>query len=358
MRKQILFYSFVLFFYTLEVKSQCSYNILNISHVDCEGESTGEISISIPNSNAIFWWQCPAGGTINSLTLSNLPAGSYILNIVEYFLPGDTNSPIICSVSDTMLIEQTIPITAIFSLSNNCNINDSADVSTIIYGGTPPYTTFWTHNGDTSRNISLPSSFTPYYLSVIDANGCQNDNILVVNQVSPMQTFMSVENISCKDDNSASARVFVENGTPPFRFLWSTGEDFWDENSSQINNLSPGLYSVEIQDTMGCVISDSIEINTDPKICLNIYKVFSPNEDGIHDYWEIENIHLYPQAVVEVYNHLGSMVYRRKNYQNNLEDAFNGFSERGERLASGTYYYVVDLNNGDDAFKGTISIVR
>ena len=93
-------------------------------------------------------------------------------------------------------------------------------------------------------------------------------------------------------------------------------------------------------------------------LSLNIYKVFSPNEDGIHDYWEIENIHLYPQAVVEVYNHIGSMVYRRKNYQNNLEDAFNGFSDRGKRLASGTYYYVVDLNNGDDVFKGTVSIVR
>ena len=34
---------------------------------------------------------------------------------------------------------------------------------------------------------------------------------------------MSVENVICKDDNSGEARVFIENGTPPFIFIWNTG---------------------------------------------------------------------------------------------------------------------------------------
>ena len=111
-------------------------------------------------------------------------------------------------------------------------------------------------------------------------------------------------------------------------------------------------------DTMGCIISDSITISSNPKICITVYSVFSPNDDGIHDYWEIENIHLYPEALVEVYDRMGSMIYRRRNYINSESIAFNGYSKDGRRLSSGAYYYVLNLDNGDEVFKGTVTIVR
>ena len=109
-----------------------------------------------------------------------------------------------------------------------------------------------------------------------------------------MQIFMSNDDVICKDDNSGMVRAFVENGTPPFTFVWNTGIDFIDFESSRIEGLYPGTYSVSITDMMGCVTSDSIIISGNPKICIKVYSVFSPNDDGIHDYWEIENIHLYP----------------------------------------------------------------
>ena len=88
-----------------------------------------------------------------------------------------------------------------------------------------------------------------------------------------------------------------------------------------------------------------------------MYKVFSPNEDGINDFWEIKNIHLYPEALVEVYDQLGNRVYRRRNYINSSSVAFNGkLNER--RLPSGTYYYIVDLENRDEVLKGTLNIIR
>ena len=131
-----------------------------------------------------------------------------------------------------------------------------------------------------------------------------------------------------------------------------------EEPSSEIENLYPGTYSVIITDIMGCIISDSITISSNPKICITVYSVFSPNDDGIHDYWEIENIHLYPEALVEVYDRMGNMVYRRRNYINSESTAFNGYSKDGRRLASGAYYYVLNLDNGDEVFKGTVTIVR
>ena len=61
---------------------------------------------------------------------------------------------------------------------------------------------------------------------------------------------------------------------------------------------------------------------------------------------------------MEVYDRMGSMVYRRRNYINSESTAFNGYSEDGRRLTSGTYYYILNLENGDEVFKGTLTIVR
>jgi gliding motility-associated-like protein len=165
--------------------------------------------------------------------------------------------------------------------------------------------------------------------------------------------------VICKDDNSGEARVFVEGGTPPFIFNWGGDIDpIAHESFSVISGLFPAVYSVEITDDMGCVIEDSIEIKSNPNICLTIYKVFSPNDDNLHEFWEIENIHLYPKAVVSVYNRNGKQVFRRRNYINSENDAFGGKDVNNQPLPSGTYYYVIDLENNDDVFKGTVILVR
>ena len=55
---------------------------------------------------------------------------------------------------------------------------------------------------------------------------------------------------------------------------------------------------------------------------------------------------------------MGNMVFRRRNYINSGSVAFNGFSKDGRRLPSGTYYYILNLENSDDVFKGSLTIVR
>ena len=93
-------------------------------------------------------------------------------------------------------------------------------------------------------------------------------------------------------------------------------------NFSMTPNLSPGEYHVKITDDMGCISRDTIEVKSNPDICITVYKVFSPNDDNIHEFWEIENIHLYPEALIEVYDRTGRQVYRRRNYINAEEHAF------------------------------------
>lgn len=370
MIKKIFFTVLFIFSGTYYSFSQCEYNIDNLVHVNCFGENTGKIDVSIQNSNATFWWIGPNGFFSNGVSLSNLFSGDYTLTIMDNLIPGDTSSSLICKTVEVITIQQTIDIGAEFTLSNLCEINDSADVTTVIWGGTPPYTTLWS-TGDTSRNTNnLAPSASYYSLNITDANSCTKNQFLLVEPISmPMQTFMASGGIECKDDNTGFADVFVSNGNPPFTFEWETSVDIEhdtlnfnipieDNSSSKISRLIPGYFRVKVMDSYGCEILDSIEVKSDPDICLTIYKVFSPNGDAYHEVWEIQNIHLYPNALVEIYSRNGSQVFRKRNYKNTIEEGFKGVDVNGNNLPSGTYYYVVDLENEDEIFKGTVTIVR
>ena len=345
----------IILLFSFSAQSQCDYTLDNYKHIDCYGDNTGVIDVTI-TPPGIPRWTGPGGFNETSSSLNNLLAGDYVLHIVSYSNSGDTS----CYVVDTITIEETLEITASFELSSMCNEDDSTNVKTTIWGGTPPYTTLWS-TGDTARNTdSLAPSILPYTLTITDTNNCFRNQFLIVNSAQEMNTFMSSVHVICKDDYSGSARAFVTEGTPPFQFQWSTDSTIIIEHDSfsVIESLVPGEYRVKITDDMGCITRDTINVKSNPAICITVYKVFSPNDDDTHEFWEIENIHLYPEALVRVYDRTGKQVYRRRNYINAKEHAFGGKDQEGRTLPSGTYYYIIDLENEDTVFKGVLTIVR
>ncbi|MFP4025745.1 MAG: gliding motility-associated C-terminal domain-containing protein, partial [Thiohalospira sp.] len=118
-------------------------------------------------------------------------------------------------------------------------------------------------------------------------------------------------------------------------------------------------YSVEIiTQEGGCTDADSIYISYVPDIIT--YDGFSPNGDGINDFWYIENIDAFENNIVTVYNRWGVKVYEQKGYSNNDSNRrWDGTGKNGKPLGSGTYYYVIILNEeGFSPLTGAITIMR
>ena len=81
---------------------------------------------------------------------------------------------------------------------------------------------------------------------------------------------------------------------------------------------------------------------------------FSPNDDGINDFWEIENSELYENCDFYIYDHLQNIIYQSKGYNNDWNGKY-----KGKELPMGTYYYyVVCQDCGDCKYSGAISIIR
>ena len=117
------------------------------------------------------------------------------------------------------------------------------------------------------------------------------------------------------------------------------------------------VYGVTITDKSMCEYFQEIEVPASELSCITAYSAFSPNGDQNNDYWHIDNIELYPDALVEVFNRWGDRVYSTKKYINSWEGAWQGLYKNNP-LPSATYYYVITLNNEDETLTGTVTIVR
>jgi gliding motility-associated-like protein len=83
---------------------------------------------------------------------------------------------------------------------------------------------------------------------------------------------------------------------------------------------------------------------------------FSPNGDGVNDYFVIPGIENYPGNELFVYNRWGSKVYSAKGYENSWDGKSNNNMAIGEPLAVGTYFYVLTLGNGINTITGYVYI--
>lgn len=87
-----------------------------------------------------------------------------------------------------------------------------------------------------------------------------------------------------------------------------------------------------------------------------IYNGVSADNDGVNDYFIIDNINYFPDNSVTIFNRWGRKVFETNNY-NSKNNVFNGYvstkqnSNTKEKLPSGTYYYVVEYlynRNGEN----------
>lgn len=94
--------------------------------------------------------------------------------------------------------------------------------------------------------------------------------------------------------------------------------------------------------------------------CFTIYNEFSPNGDGVNDYFEIDCIENYPNNQIEIYNRYGSIVYQKRSYNNEWSGVANvsGILNKGEVLSSGTYFYILTIDDVNFKKTGWIYIAK
>jgi len=95
-------------------------------------------------------------------------------------------------------------------------------------------------------------------------------------------------------------------------------------------------------------------VDTPQSISVN---AFSPDGDGVNDGWVIPELSDFPDNEVTIMNRWGDMIWSAQNYDN-VDIIWNGTNTKNEKVANGTYFYVIKINNLPRSFSGWVQVTK
>jgi len=141
-------------------------------------------------------------------------------------------------------------------------------------------------------------------------------------------------------------------------YQWSTG-DVINPITVDGKRTEPEILWVEVTDENGCLGYDTLLL----EVC-DVYLLFANMPNTItpgdlndqNDVWEIPNIELFPDAVLEIFDRWGRLVYRTNDIYNN---PWKGEDMSGKELPMDAYYYVLDIKVANIApMTGYVNVIR
>ena len=195
-----------------------------------------------------------------------------------------------------------------------------------------------------------PVVTTTYTLKVSGNNCAGQDTVMITVMPSPTISTGYTDTLICANEN-----VTLTVDGADF-YWWST-----EETSDKIivrNDNPNSTQTYQVVGTTDNCNSDTLEIKVSSQRCGSPYvitpKFFSPNNDGINDYFVIKDIKRYENEVI-IINKWGDVVYRKNDYDNRWDGTYNG-----QDVAEDTYMYYVRVKVDDtwEEEKGTITLLR
>lgn len=311
-------------------------DITGTTEIGCGGDCDGTV-------------QFETGGGTGDLTVlfNNEDLDPNALCAGEYMaLSCDLNG---CCDSSMFEIVQPDPIEILTDITPvTCTgMNDGA-LNVFPIGGTGPLT--WEATDAEGEEIDLNNLFEgEYFITAMDSTGCSTDTTVVM--FAAIQTDMEItiftSPVTCWDASDGTATAAVTGGNPPIVYQWT---DPLSQTTATAVGLSEDVYSVTITDAIGCTLSEFAEV--EPTIgCFFIATALTPNGDGFNDEWIVGGLEYYPQAIVQVFNRWGQLLFESKGYSTRWDGTWNG-----NLLPVADYYYVITYDENENPITGTVTI--
>ncbi len=178
------------------------------------------------------------------------------------------------------------------------------------------------------------------------------DDVTVFVYLEPSSSDAGPDKVVVHDYTDLEANT-PTNGTAVWSVISGSGT-FVDPNDphTHVTGLSMGANVFRWTISNGSC-QDSIDQVTITLKDLTVPNGFSPDGDGVNDYFEIVGLLEYPNSVFEVFNRWGNVVYRNSDYKND----WNGKNQSGGELTEDTYYYILHLTD-DLVYKGFVVLKR
>lgn len=189
-------------------------------------------------------------------------------------------------------------------------------------------------------------------LYTINSHGCKSDVRNKNFTVYPYPTVSAGPDRVVLEGGNVSLQASA-TGTA-LQYLWTPSLYLSDVNILNPVSVKPEFdifYTLTVTAAGGCSVTDEVFVDV-----LKIPKIpntFSPNNDGINDFWEIQYLDEYKTNHTQVFTRAGQLVFESRG----LYKPWNG-TFKGKPLPVDTYYYIIEPGSGREPFTGYVTILK
>ena len=291
----------------------------------CANDTT-PLSVNVPSGVIVNWYDSPTGGN-----LLQFNSETYFPNGVSgmYYAEAETIAGQCLSSSRTALqityFEVPQVTDDVLEFCENISITLHADTNITS-------ATFLWNTGETTENITVNTPGT--YTVEVNNVACYVTKTIQLNQI----------NNPVISEVVSEGNEIIVNTTQAGSFLYSLDGNIY-QPSNIFYNVLGGLYTVYVKEQR------CDEVIATSYLHFYIPQFFTPNNDGIHDTFNLAGIEYFNSSQVSIFNRYGKLLKSATN----TPFEWNGIYA-GQLMPTDDYWYVITID--DQKFVGHFSLKR
>jgi gliding motility-associated-like protein len=318
------------------------------------------VTVKVPSSQAYrYLWSTPNGeifGSPNGSSTLARKEGNYNV-VVEEVSSGCTEEASVRVIYYAPVIDSiqyvVIPPGCLGGPKGELKINK-------IYGGTPPFSSYLSNSSSLQR-LELTTA-GPQILILIDSLGCKKEfPFLVPEPILPTVALGNDTVIVAGDSLILGTNIPIIPGS---NYRWNPSLNHLNVKSPfiQVAPVNTTVYRLEVISSNGCKATDVINVRVTQDIEVFIPNVFSPNGDGVNDFFTIFASEIITEiASLRIYSRTGNLLFDGKSLVPGDEMMGWDGKHRDQFMTSGVFIYQAVVKRRDGKLfplQGTITLLN
>lgn len=332
----------------------------NSQNVSCNGEEDGLLVAAFTggNGNVSYEWSSGPNDTLSTNT--GLAGGmDYIVTVTDAKGCVDTAFAEVEEPFPVMAVLPEIQDPACFGQQTFISVENASGGS----GG--PYT--FTVNAGPAVPVggSIPVFAGEYTVTVFDVNGCRTAEEIDIDE--PAEVIVNAgDDLEVNLGDDIGLFIQIQSSIPIDSIFWTPDSLLSCSNcpNPTASVLNSQLFTVGVVDENGCSAFDEIFIDVDKDRNVYFPNVFSPNGDGINDFFSpftgagVERVNTF-----KIFDKWGEMVYSQDDFLPGASEFPFGWDGnfRNKRAPVGVYLYISEVTFIDGTtllYRGDVTIVQ
>ncbi|MCO5233845.1 MAG: PKD domain-containing protein [Chitinophagales bacterium] len=306
----------------------------------------------------VHYYEWSKSGTLDNMKISNPKA--FPIQTTDYHLRGYvsptcyTDSIVKVEVKNTILGEAGPDTVLCKGQSVELFVHHDT-----IHSGHFSYS--WYADGqwiDSTKNVIVAPQKNVIYTIQVKNGSCRDLNIPIYVEVENLPSLTVSDDV---DVLKGQPTLLESYSDKKVSYSW-TPNNFLSCDNCPFPTATPIetiVYTVTATDEFGCKVSEDIKVNVHSSCdgnLIQIQNVFTPNNDGVNDFFSLKNNNFVQLEHIRIYSRSGEMVFESRN----AEDAWDGMVNNSP-LNTGVYVYFIEgrCENGEPILlKGNVTLLR